>query len=202
MFSEKLLDELSEAEKYVLMLLYAKKRGVKGSLWFQKEMFELSKSFEELAEELDFSAYSYGPWSESLLEVKDMLENSGLIVQREDRMLVLTKEGEEIARTLWCRADEKTRALIIETKSFLEDLEWDELLLYIYVTSPGMADKSVKYRDVISRRIDIALKMFLKGKVSMEMAAKLAGLPVIEFRKLAIAKGAKPFIASESDLRE
>ena len=73
------INKLSITEKYILMLLYAAGGKVKGKLWFQKEMFELSKAFKDLADELDFNAYSYGPFSEALDEYRDMLENSGLV---------------------------------------------------------------------------------------------------------------------------
>ena len=146
---EELLNELSVTEKFILLLLYAGKEGVKGPLWLQKEIFELAKSIRELAEELDFSAYSYGPWSEALTEARDMLENSGLIVSQEDGRLVLTEEGKKMAQILWHKTDEKIISLLKETREFLESLDWDELLLYIYSTSPTMADKSVKYLSLI-----------------------------------------------------
>lgn len=201
MIANELINELSQAEKYVLLLLYAGNKGVKGSLWFQKEMFELTKSFKELAEELDFSAYSYGPFSESLLEIKDMLENSGLITKSENR-LILTEDGEKIAEILWKKTKNKIKKIILEIKNFFEGLDWEELLLYIYVTSPKMTDKSVKYNEIMSKRFKIALRMLLENKVSLEKAAKLAGLPLKKFRQYVINMGIKLFTVLKEDLEE
>jgi hypothetical protein len=117
------LKMLSPLEKYVLMLLYAG-GGAKGKLWFQTEVFVLSRAFEELAEELDFEAFSHGPpYSEALEWYRNALENSGLVVGTR-----LTEEGRAIAVTLWESASEREREIIKATAEFFESLERDELL--------------------------------------------------------------------------
>jgi len=181
-------DELSATERIILMLLYSSRGKVRGKLWFQKEMFELSKAFEELREELDFNAYSYGPFSEALDEYRDMLENSGLIEN-----LKLTREGLSIAQRIWEQSSDREKKIVKKIADFLESLDDDELLLYIYVTSPGMAEKSEIREKILRRRVQIALKMLRKGKVSLGLAAKLADLPLNEIRKKAIEAGIKPF---------
>ncbi|NHV45103.1 MAG: hypothetical protein HA493_00450, partial [Candidatus Verstraetearchaeota archaeon] len=128
--------KLSIIEKYILMLLYVA-RKTKGKLWFHKEMFLLSKAFNELAEELDFESYSFGPYSEALEEYRDRLENSGLI-----KKLELTEEGLRLAEELWKHEKEERKEIIKEIVEFLENLDEDELLLYIYVNYPEIADKS------------------------------------------------------------
>jgi len=181
-------NELSTAEKCILMLLYASGRKVRGRLWFQKEMFELSKAFRDLAEELDFDAYNYGPFSEGLDEFRDMMENSGLI-----KKLMLTDKGYEIARRVWELADNRKKEIIKGTAKFLESLDDEELLLYIYVTSPRMAAQSDVVDRILDRRIEIALRMLKEGKVSISLAAKLAGLPVTKVMEKAVRCGIKPF---------
>jgi len=44
--------KISILEKYILLLLYAG-GGAKGKLWLEMELFVLSKTFKELAEELE-----------------------------------------------------------------------------------------------------------------------------------------------------
>jgi predicted HTH domain antitoxin len=187
-----LLAETSITEKYILMLLYAAGGKVRGKLWFEKEMFELSKAFSELADELEFNAYSYGPFSEALDEYVDMLENSGLITF-ENSKLKLTDRGFELAKIVWNSASERERSIVESTVKFLEELELDELLLYIYATHPEMAEKSDVKDKILRKREEIALRMLEKGKISLNLAAKLANMPETELIERAIKHGIKPF---------
>jgi predicted HTH domain antitoxin len=176
--------KLSIIERYILMIIYVAKK-IKGRLWFHKEMFLLSKAFNELAEELDFESYSYGSYSEVLEEYRNMLENSGLI-----RKLELTEEGLRLAEELWKHEKEERKEIIKEIVEFLENLDEDELLLYIYVNYPEMADVEGK---IMKRRKEIALKMLKEGKISISLAAKLAGLSIKELLEIARKQGIKPF---------
>ena len=184
-------EELSTVEKFILMALYARPPGGKGGkLRLQKIMFKLAEVFEELREELDFEPYSYGPYSEAVEEYRSMLENSGLISNTE-----LTEEGQRLAEKVWRQADEHTKKVVKSIVEFIEALEDDELLLYIYVTSPDMAEKSTVRENVMKNRVEIALRMLRKGVISIGMAAKLAGLPLNEMIKRAIERNIKPFEA-------
>jgi hypothetical protein len=195
--------ELSIVEKYILILLYAHEGKCKGNLWFQKEMFKLAEVFKEL-KRLNFKSSSYGPRSETLEKYMSRLEESGLI-----KDLSLTEKGYEIAKPLWEKFKEKE---IIKAKvDFLETLDEDELLLYIYVTSYEASKKSnvknkilgilgilaIKKRNVedsiLQRRKEIALKMLKEEKISLGLAAKLAGLSYFEMLDEAIKHGIKPF---------
>jgi predicted HTH domain antitoxin len=178
--------ELSIVEKYILMLLYAHEGKCKGNLWFQKEMFELTKAFKELNEELDFAAFDYGPYSETLNRHKNILENSGFI-----KDLSLTNKGYEVSKQLWENFKEKE--IIKATSEFLEILDEDELLLYIYVTSPESAEKSNIKEKIMRKRKGIALKMLREKKISLGLAAKLAGISYFEMLDEAIKHGIKPF---------
>ncbi|MFZ8849047.1 MAG: UPF0175 family protein [Thermoproteota archaeon] len=192
--------ELSIVEKYILMLLYAHEGKCKGKLWFQKEMFMLIKVFKEL-KRLNFKSSSYGPYSETLEKYISKLEESGLI-----KDLSLTEKGYEIVKQLW--ENFKEREIIKANVDFLESLDEDELLLYIYVTSSkesnfkkiilrilGMfAIKKRKVEDsILQRRKEIALKMLKEKKISLGLAAKLAGLSYFEMLDEAIKHKIKPF---------
>ena len=181
------LKMFSPLEKYVLMLLYAG-GGVKGKLWLQKEVFVLSKVFEELAEELDFEAFGCGPYSEALEWCRNALENSGLVVGTQ-----LTEEGRTIAATLWEIATEREREIIKATAEFFESLERDELLLYFAVMYPDAVEKSNKIDRILKQREKIALRMLCDGKVSLSLAAMLAGLSVEEMIEKAMKKGIELF---------
>jgi len=187
---------LSIVEKYMLMLLYAAGGKVRGKLWLHKEMFVLSEAFSDLADELDFEAYSYGPFSETLEEYRDMLENSGLI-----KDLGLTGRGLELARRLWELESDDKKEMIKGVADFFEKLDQDELLLYIYVNYPKASEKSDIRERVMRKRKEIALKMLREGKVSLSLAAQLAGLSIEELIKIAVKHGIKPFDV-QGDLNE
>lgn len=186
----------SVIEKFILMLLYAAGGKIKGKLWFQKEIFELSKVFKELAEELDFNAYSYGPFSESLDEHLDMLINSGFVaIQNCEKAqpIKLTEKGLEVAKIIWDKEPINEKKVIEATTEFLESLDKDELILYVYAISPKMAEQSDIKENVYQRRIEIALRMLEEGKISLSLAAKLAGLSVNDMMQKAIKRGIKLF---------
>ncbi|RLE99521.1 MAG: hypothetical protein DRJ59_07920 [Thermoprotei archaeon] len=193
---QRMAAELSAIERYMLMLLYASGGRVRGRLWLQKEMYALSRAFEDLREELDFEAYSYGPFSEALEESRDMMENSGLIREVE-RKVELTDAGARLAEFVWRQASDREREIVKGVAEFMGSLDQDELLLYTYVTY-GMAERSER-RDVMKRRVSIALRMLREGKVSVGLAAKLAGMPITEFVKEAVKVGIKPFEAEEAE---
>jgi predicted HTH domain antitoxin len=184
------LKMFSPLEKYVLMLLYAG-GGAKGKLWFQKEIFVLSKAFEELAEELDFEAFGYGPYSEALEWCRNALENSGLVIGMQ-----LTEEGRVIAAMLWESVSEREKEIIKATAEFFESLERDELLLYFTVMYPDMVEKSKGIDRILKRREEIALRMFCDGKVSLSLAAVLAGLSVEEMAEKAVKRGIELYYLS------
>jgi uncharacterized protein YwgA len=181
------LKMLSPLEKYVLMLLYAG-GGTKGKLWLQKEVFVLSRAFEELAEEVDFEAFGYGPYSEAVEECRNALENSGLVIGTQ-----LTGEGRIIAATLWETASEREKEIIKAIAEFFEGLEKDELLLYMCVLYPNMVEKSREMDKILKRREKIALRMLRDGKVSLSLAAVLAGLSVGEVAERAVERGIRLF---------
>jgi predicted HTH domain antitoxin len=180
------LKMLSPLEKYILMLLYAG-GGAKGQLWLQKEVFVLSRAFEELAEEVDFEAFSYGPYSEVVEECRNALENSGLV-----RGTSLTEEGRIIAAMLWEAAPEQEKEIIKATAEFFESLSREELLLYICVMYPNMIEKSREMDRILERREKIALKMLRDEKVSLSLAAMLAGLSVEEMMEMALRYDINP----------
>jgi len=183
----------------VLAVLYAAGGRIKGRLWLQKALFKLAEFFEELSEDLDFEAYSYGPFSEAVLEVEEALESSGLI-QRSDEGLFLTRSGFKAAEHVWEGLDSKSRDVIRRVVEFMESLSKDELLLYVYATRPEYAVESKMRERVLSRRLDIALRMLRSGKVSLELAAKLAGVSVAEMLEIVKRHGVKPYRLHLKDL--
>jgi len=76
--------------------------------------------------------------------------------------------------------EDETEA-IEDFKKFLNDLTGDELLLFIYVSHPEYTEESAVRDDVLGKRLPTAISLYKKGKVSLEKAAFLAGLPIEKF---------------------
>ncbi|MHA1593413.1 MAG: UPF0175 family protein [Candidatus Baldrarchaeia archaeon] len=181
---------LSDVQKLILILLWCcKRKPIKGKLWLQKELLMIAHAKPELFRELDFEAYLFGPHSERLDVELDNLRQLGLVTDRPE--IKLTRNGEELAELLARESDKETIKLAEEIKEWLNDLTEDELLAIIYTTFPNMTKESLKYKQVMKRRREIAIRLYQKGKVSLNRAAEIAGLPLEKFmnelKKLSIS---------------
>ena len=181
-----ILNDLEPVEKYLFLLLYAKgpkkslNEAIRGNLWLQKEVFLISKNVEELAPE--FEAYRLGPFSEALDESLDQLITSDY-VQRTREGLKLTKHGQEVAEEVWKNADKKTKQIIEDAKSLLNDMTNNEVLVFIYSTFEDMT-KDSEIKDTVERnRRRVAFRLFRKGKISLQRAAQIAKISLEEFKQ-------------------
>jgi predicted HTH domain antitoxin len=149
-------------------------------LWYQKELFLLSKAFNDLADEASFDAYLLGPYSELAEEELDGLIKIGL-VEKSGSKYQLTAKGKEVAEAIEKIANNKEKALSEEIKNFINDLTNDELLAFVYFTYPDMTEESVEVKRLIPKRKEIAVQLYRKQKVSLGKASELAGVRVDEF---------------------
>ncbi|MDP3026708.1 MAG: hypothetical protein Q8N63_03295, partial [Nanoarchaeota archaeon] len=93
-------EDFSEVEKYLLLLLSAdSNQPIPGKLWYQKELFMLSKNIPELEEETDFEPYFWGPYSELAEEEMEELRKLDL-VEMINTSYKLTPKGEIIAKQI------------------------------------------------------------------------------------------------------
>ena len=197
--------ELEAAERYLLLLLYAPgPRGIqgepiRGDLWLQKELFLVSRNVEPLLEE--FEAYRLGPFSESVEEYKSQLEISGY-VELTPSGITLTTKGKPIAQGVWESADDDDRRLVQEAKSLLNDLSRDELLALIYSTFEELTVNSDIKEEIAHKRVEAALSLFRKQKVTLERAAKIAQMPLPRFMNLLKRKGIRAVEITADELKE
>lgn len=191
MFSPKELDPI---EKYYLMLLYAPDaRGklaqpITGRTWCQKELFILSKHIPELGENTDYAPYIMGSYSEVVEEIQDQFYISGF-TEITDGATKLSLEGRKLAEATWLSADEKERKVVSYVKTLLNDLSYLELLGLVYTEYPDSAVKSEMLKAVASKKLEIAIQLFRKAKVSLKKAASIADLPLPEFSRILQEKG-------------
>ncbi len=177
-FKERVLRDLTLTQKYIVVLLGANDfRPVKGSLWLQKELFALSKMFDDLREESGFEAYFLGPHSEFVQDELVDLVQAGVVEKDrgQDRLTALGKEVyKEISKGI---KNEKVEA-VSDIKDFLNDMTESELLGFVYFSYPEMRDESLKFKEVERKRKGIALSLLRRGKISVEKASEIAGISV------------------------
>lgn len=178
-----LKNELNNAEK-ILILLFSADRGkaIPGNLWLQKEAFLISESITPLEEYFDFEAHLQGPFSEAVNNIAEDLQYLGLI-NRDRKGMRLTEKGNELAELIEEGTEEEILELITDTKSKLNNLTKDELLVYIYYSHPDMTTESLEKVDLEPKRASVASKLYRRGKVDLEKGADLAGMSLSEFEK-------------------
>jgi len=177
---KQLLENLSEVKKNLLLLLSANScTPINGKLWYQKELFLLSKNNKELEEEADFEAYFLGPYSELAEAEMEELVQLG-VVKKIGSTYVLTDIGKDIAHSVLKDTSKSELDLVEDVKNFFSSLSKDQLLLFVYISYPNMAEDSIEFKELLPRRREIAISMYRQGKISVGKTAELAGVSVSE----------------------
>jgi predicted HTH domain antitoxin/uncharacterized protein YwgA len=188
--------DLEPIERYLLMLLYSSDSSerfaqpLKGKTWLQKEMFILSKLIPELESETEYDPHLMGSYSEIVDEIAYQFELSGY-TERVGDSIKLSLDGKKLAEQTWKNASDQEKLFVTDVKTFLNDLSLWELLGLIYFEFPKTAFNSEKLAEVEARRVDIAIGLLSKGKVSVEKAAEIAKKPLPSFLHILKAKKIK-----------
>lgn len=184
----------------VLAFLYAcRDRGRVSKIHVQKGLFIASQYSKRIAESLEFQSYRYGPWSEDVSDAVEQLKYDKLIEIDKQGFIRLSEEGLRTAEKVWSELPDEERKVLSDVADFVLKLGKDELLLYTYIVF-GSWEKSDVADKVLSRRVELAEKMYRRGVVSIGLAAELAGMSIAEFVEYLKKKGFKPFVAEEKDL--
>lgn len=168
-------------EDLFLAVLYADNQSrIKGKTRLQKIIYVISKSLK--LSNFDFKPFNYGACSEEVMDLKQDLINSGYITE-DCSGIRLMKSALEYAKAAWDGLDEKTRNYIDNIKRFFNELTEDELIAYTYSQWPEDASNSLILDRFKNNRVNIAINLFKKGKVSLERGAIIAGMPLRDFMK-------------------
>ena len=194
------IPEILSLDQWILLLLYAPpKQSVRSRLHLQKALFLLSNIFHGLKDNAEFIPYREGPYSENVEERLGSLEDYQY-VEFKDRQILLKEVGKEEAEKTWKILPDNVKKAIVTLKDFVESLEEDELLLYVYVLYEETSEKSEIYHKIMRRRKEIALKMLNRGVVSVSLAAKLAGISPEDLLEEAKRLGIRPYELSVKDI--
>lgn len=174
---------ISDLELIILALLNAKgKEPIKSDLFFQKEIFLILNYIKEMFPNADFIAHSFGPYSEVAEKSLINLNSYGL-VNKKGNSYNISDYGVEIYSNLKDRLSRNKIEAIEDFKDLLNDLNRDELLVFTYISFPNFTTESAIKKEIYSKRKTIAVSLYKKGKISLEKAAFLAGIPLEQFIK-------------------
>jgi len=201
---QKILKELEKIEvsrstlqNVILALLAIDNKPIHGKIKIQKMIFLLSHIIPELKEEVSYEAYDYGMYDSAVDDALDLLESENLIVISDNNeiRLVDKNSGEEALKSL-----EKYKDKIKEIKDTYNDLTEDELLAIIYTLFPEYTKYSEKREEIERKRKSIAVRLYQKGKVSLGLASKIAGMNLHDFIDILKRKGIKIELEDDSGL--
>ncbi len=174
--------DLDDEEKLILYAIGClQNTPIKGKIKLQKLLFLVSNVFGSLEDLLMYEPHLYGPYSEVVDNVLQSLIRLGLVKEGEKKGYYLTDEGKKIFNSLTPK--EELVEVITDFKEFLNDLDNDELLAFIYVSYPEYIKESVKWDELKPKRERLAVSLLKKGKVSFSKASEIAGMNPGEFDK-------------------
>ena len=162
----------------------------------QKGLYIASKHIEKFNESLEFKMYRTGPWSEEIHDVIMQLIYNGDLTR--DKILRLTERGREKASNSWNKLDENIKKILTKIADFINKMNVDELLLYLY-TAYGDHEKWDVPKKILRKRKTLAINIYLKGLVSLGLASEMAGMTLPEFIDYMKKRGIKPYEAEEKE---
>ena len=149
--------------------------SVRGKTWLQK-MLHIASEFVD-RELFDFTSYKYGAYSRAIDESVERCSRAGLLcIHRTDKdcAIHITEEGK--AKIDISKCDNDMLRQMQATKTLLNNLDYRELIVYSYALFPDMTKQSDIVDKFESWRVDAAVSMYLKGAVSLALAANISGL--------------------------
>lgn len=168
---------LNSMEKLMLYTAGSNTQELKSKVKMQKVLFLVSKALPQaFGDELRFEANKKGPYSQTVDDYLNALQDVGLINLPS---CALTEEGQAVVDDVVPR--EPLKGIVDSMKDVVVHLSEDELLLMIYNDYPEYRRNSEEWARIIDIRWDLAERMLSKHIVSVARAAELAGVPEQQF---------------------
>ena len=196
-------DSVPQEEKYLYLLLFAPgytckfNEPIKGTTWLHKHIHVLSKAIPESG--FEFEKHNFGIYSPSLEIILNQNITSDYICQTrterafDKRPIELTKDGIRIARTFWKELNPNEQEIISKLKSFLNEMNYWELIGFSYSTFPETTDHSQIMSKFREKRLPVAVSLFVKQKISLKKAASMSGMSVDLMEKELIKRKIHPY---------
>ncbi len=200
-------DEYSEEEKYFYLLLYAPglsdtvNEPIRGNTWLQKQMHVISLIKNEL--EYEFDKHYFGTFSPVLQIIQEQNLQSELIQQHTKKGPIwLTEKGLKAAKIFWNKITKTEKENIQPVKKFLNDMKYWELIAYSYSSFPETTINSEIRAEFQKTKIDSAISLFKKNKISLKKAASNADIQVEDFEKLLKEKNIPSYSLKKEDFEK
>lgn len=196
-FGENELDVID----WVLSLFYAAweqqsaGNGLPSQLYVQGALFIASRYIPRLGELLEFRIYRGGPWSEEVYDALEIARVNAWIVKTR-RGLRLSDKGLHIAGIMWNKLGKGEKEILRKIVSIVSVMTRSELLIYL-CTLYGCNGELDAFNEPRRERKKLALSILRKNLVSVELAAKMAGMPLPYFIKYLEKIGYKPYTVEE-----
>ena len=167
--------------------------SVRGKTWLHNILYGASKMIDK--DMFDFEPHTRGAYSQAVADSVEMCARNGLLcihqTGRDGGAVHLMEEGEKARDTSAC--DREMLEQIRAAKSFLNNLNYREMIVYSYTKFPEMAKHSEILDDFESWRVDAAVSIYLKGAVSFALAARMSGMNREEFEIYIYEGGVEPY---------
>ena len=181
---KRVLENISEFDYLILTLFYINdSEAIRDDLFFQKELFLIVNFIKEMEPIADFIPHILGPYSEPA-EISLANLTSVNLIEKSPSNFHLTEFGKDVSKEVIKKIPDYKLDAIKDFKALLNNLTKDELLVFTYFSFPKMTTESGIYSDVKKNRIASSISLYGKGKVSLEKATFLSGLPMSRFVEL------------------
>jgi uncharacterized protein YwgA len=176
---KKIASDLTDEEKILIFALGALgNTPLRTKVMIQKLLFLFSNVFTGFKGLFRYEPHLLGPYSETVENTLQSLIQLGLITDK-SAGYQLTAEGLDLFKALAPKED--IIRVVSDFKEFLHDLSEDEILAFIYSTHPEFISESARWNRLKPRRVDLAISLLRKAKVSFSKAAEVAGMTAGDF---------------------
>ena len=176
---------LSAEEKLVLFAIGSFGISISTKIKIQKLLFLTVQIFPDLDDLFSYDDYVFGPHSERMdAVVKSLMDKN--ILTKDNKLTVL---GSSLLERITIK--EPLSGVIHDFKEFLHDMSDDEIMTYIYTAYPEYQKNSEKWDELKFRRVECAIRLFSKKKISISRAVKMADMDMLQFDELLKAKNVR-----------
>lgn len=173
------ISDLTDEEKILIFALGALgNTPLRTKVMIQKLLFLFSNVFTGFKGLFRYEPHLIGPYSETVENTLQSLIQLGLISDK-GFGYQLAPEGLNMFKAL--APKEEIIRVISDFKEFLHDLSEDEMLAFIYSSYPDFISESALWNRLKPRRVELAISLLRKEKVSFSKAAEVAGMTAGDF---------------------
>ncbi len=190
--------EISELEKYILLLVYVDDEPIYGRQKLQVLMYMLGAPYPEIREWCNFTIKDDGPYSVVLDDTLKRLVHMNILVEKDDT-IQLAKHSIEYARIIGEEKggfpevpdllEPKMSWVFHNYKDTLNDVTIPEMLSYMYCEYPDMAKGSKTYEKLKPDIEEHIFSMIAKENLSGGRGGDLLGETVYDMQRKMLDRG-------------